>query len=261
MLLNWRCVQLCHYNPVDCYLYVTSYIILFSVTWSALFLDFHVKLHKKKTCCCKVGHINIFFHIFTKESIVNLMLTLAGEHHHVLAKRIWLFLSAEKECQREERGQEVVDWSTRRTQNCVSDPGWDWKLYADIWGATLDIRARNATSCLTFIQYHLYSVQQECISKILMLLHDAGYASGLPGDVHSVWLCGALLLCVSPGGHVCSYQQHHRDPQRCPEALHRPAEALWTESGEHWTVAGQCVLFFKMSDKPSRLHYSCWVPG
>lgn len=29
-----------------------------------------------------------------------------------------------------------MDWSPRRTQNCHSDPGWDWELYADIRGRT-----------------------------------------------------------------------------------------------------------------------------
>lgn len=93
--------------------------------------------------------------------------------------------------------------------------------------------------------------------KRWILFHDVftltGYASGLPGNVHSVRLCGALLLCVSPGGHVRSYQQHHRDPQWRPEALHRPAETLRTEGGEHRTMAGQCVSFWKMSAKPSGL--------
>lgn len=78
-------------------------------------------------------------------------------------------------------------------------------------------------------------------------LCQAGHAAGLPGDVHSVWLCGALLLCVSLGSHVRANQQHHRDPQRCPEALHWPSEALRPQSGEHRTVAGQCVLSWRVS--------------
>lgn len=36
-----------------------------------------------------------------------------------------------------------------------------------------------------------------------------------------------------------SYQQHHRNPQRRPEAVHWPAEALWSTGGEHRQVAGQ----------------------
>lgn len=72
-----------------------------------------------------------------------------------------------------------------------------------------------------------------------------GHTSGLSGDVHPVWICGALLLGVPSGGHVRSYQQHHRDPQRRPEAVHWPAEALWSAGGEHRQVAGQGRTTFR----------------
>lgn len=47
--------------------------------------------------------------------------------------------------------------------------------------------------------------------NLLLLL--PGHLPGLPGDVHPVWLRGALLLCLPTGRHVCAGQQHHRDSQ------------------------------------------------
>ena len=72
-----------------------------------------------------------------------------------------------------------------------------------------------------------------------------GHAAGLPGDVHPVRLRGAVLLGLPPGRHVRPHQQHHRDPQRRAEAVHRPAAALRTESGEHRPVAGQLLFHCK----------------
>lgn len=183
------------------------------------------------------------------------MFTLAGDQGQcqcVLSKAIWHNLSEKKERRWGERGQEVMDWSTKRAHNCHAEPGWDWKLYADIRGGTPDIaKSQNAKSVI-------YIPSTVCIIVYPLRIFSwcliwTGHASGLPGDVHSVWLCGAFLLCVSPGGHVCSYQQHNRDPQWCPETLYWPSEAFRTESGEHWTMAGQGILFWKMSDKASML--------
>lgn len=168
-----------------------------------------------------------------------------GEWHAVPAKGIWLALSKKKECSGGKRGEEVMDWSPRRTQNCHADPGWDWELHADIWGRRL----------FPFKNYHLCPISQQRSHEnniVSWCLTPKGHTSGLPGNVHSVWLCGALLFCISPGGHVRSYQQHNRDPQRRPEALYWPAETLRTEGGEHWTMAGQYIVLWKMSGKPSR---------